>query len=237
MKHAIAAPRERTAGDEAGAHARLRIPRHVGLIPDGNRRWAEARGLARHDGYAAGVRPGLMLVAQCRALGITELSIYGFTKENTHRPSKQVEAFRSACIDFAERTLAEGVALLVIGDQSSKLFPDELRPFATKRSAGDVRVNLLVNYGWQWDLGGAGEGQPSRSGPRGDPLAGLASRAASRIDLVVRWGGRRRLSGFLPIQCAHADLYVVDTPWPEMRPEEFEDALAWYGKQDVTRGG
>ncbi len=65
----------------------------------------------------------------------------------------------------------------------------------------------------------------------------LASAAVSRIDLVVRWGGRRRLSGFLPVQCAYADFYVIDTLWPDSHPEEFIDALTWYQAQDVTLGG
>jgi undecaprenyl diphosphate synthase len=53
----------------------------------------------------------------------------------------------------------------------------------------------------------------------------------------VRWGGRRRLSGFLPVQCAYADFYVIDSLWPDSQPEEFLDALAWYQVQDVTLGG
>ena len=56
-------------------------------------------------------------------------------------------------------------------------------------------------------------------------------------DLVVRWGGRRRLSGFLPAQCAYADIYVVDSLWPDMTLQEFIDALQWYQSQDVTLGG
>jgi len=215
---------------------RLRVPRHVGLIPDGNRRWADARGLPRHEGYSAGIAPGIELVAYCRKLGVEELSIYGFTMENTHRPKAQVDAFRRACVDFSQRALAEGAALLVIGNSRSRMFPDELQALATRRSIGDLRVNMLVNYGWQWDLR-AKVAPSERSARRADPFPGIGSRGASRIDLVVRWGGRRRLSGFLPIQCAYADLHVIDTLWPDMRPEEFEDALRWYARQELTMGG
>lgn len=82
-----------------------------------------------------------------------------------------------------------------------------------------------MNYGWQWDLAELG-----RTGK-------LASAGAPRIDLVIRWGGRRRLSGFLPVQCAYADIYVVDTLWPDMRIDELLSALRWYEQQDVTLGG
>ena len=68
-------------------------------------------------------------------------------------------------------------------------------------------------------------------------LEGLGSSEVSRIDLVVRWGGRRRLSGLLPVQSVYADFYVVDDYWPDYRPEHFFDALRWYESQDVTLGG
>ena len=214
-----------------------RIPRHIGIIPDGNRRWADERGLPRGDGYTYGVEPGVRLLDLCRELGVEEVSVYGFTKENVRRPSEQVDAFRRACVDFAERITAHGAALLAVGDTDSPTFPDELRPMAAARTPGDVRLNLLVNYGWRWDLQCAMRSGTPAATPPGALAPGLGSAEVSRIELVIRWGGRRRLSGFLPLQCAYADLYVVDTLWPAMRPEEILDALSWYGEQDVTLGG
>jgi undecaprenyl diphosphate synthase len=212
-----------------------RVPRHVGLIPDGNRRWARARGLPAHEGYAAGIEPGLELVDVCRRLGIEELSVYGFTKENVRRPSAQVDAFRRAVEDFGCRIAQRGAAVLAVGDSESRSFPERLREF-TKRSAGDIRVNLLVNYGWRWDLQRALAREP-RASAKEDPLRRLGSRDVSRIDLVVRWGGRLRLSGFLPMQCAYADVRSVETLWPDVQPEELLEALRWYASQDVTLGG
>ena len=193
----------------------------MGFIPDGNRRWAQARGAARREGYAAGVDPGVRLLALCRRLGIREVSIYGFTKENVRRPRDQVRAFREACVEFAALAVDAGAALHVIGDAKAAAFPAALRRYCERRGKGRIKVNLLVNYGWRWDLG----------------ASGLRSRQASRVDLVVRWGGRRRLSGFLPVQCAYADIYVIDTLWPDMQETDFLDALRWYEQQDVTLGG
>jgi len=216
-----------------------RVPRHVGFIPDGNRRWADERGLARGEGYTAGIEPGLRLLRYCRELGIEEVSIYGFTKENVRRPSAQVTAFREACTEFGLRAVREaGAALLVVGDTGTPSFPDGLRPYAERRSDGEIRVNLLVNYGWQWDLARAVERAGRGGGGRyAELMKSLASGAVSRVDLVVRWGGRRRLSGFLPVQCAYADFYTIDTLWPDARLEEFDAALSWYEVQDVTMGG
>jgi undecaprenyl diphosphate synthase len=220
----------------AQARRFARLPRHIGIIPDGNRRWADARGDPRRTGYAAGLGPGMRLLELCRQLGIEEASVYGFTKENVRRPADQVAAFRAACVEFVRGAVEAGVAIQVIGDADSPVFPEELKPYTEHRTDGDIRVNLLVNYGWQWDLATAiarANGRAARS----ELSALLASRAASRIDLVVRWGGRRRLSGFLPVQCAYADFHVIDTLWPDMQLDEFIAALRWYEQQDVTLGG
>src|SRR5690606_32406382 len=107
-----------------------RIPRHVSFIPDGNRRWADERGLERGAGYAQGIERGIRLLGLCRDVGIEEVSIYGFTKENVRRPSDQVEAFREACTEFGMRAVAAGVALRAVGDVKSAMFPPGLRAYA-----------------------------------------------------------------------------------------------------------
>jgi undecaprenyl diphosphate synthase len=205
-----------------------RIPRHIGFIPDGNRRWAEAHGLPRQAGYAAGIEPGLRLLERCIQLGIDEVSAYAFTKENVRRPGPQVQAFREASIAFALAAVDAGAALLVVGDADSPVFPDALRPFTERRGPGHIRFNLLANYSWRWDVTGRASGRGKLP---------LRSAAVRRLDLVVRWGGRQRLSGFLPIQCSYADFAFSDTLWPDMRLSELGDALAWYGRQDITLGG
>ena len=90
-----------------------------------------------------------------------------------------------------------------------------------------MRINFLINYSWQWDLGL----QKGAIGPQ------LKSSDVSRVDLIIRWGGRRRLSGFLPVQSAYADFYIVDALWPDFKEEHVLDALRWYDKQDITLGG
>jgi len=217
---------------------RTRIPRHIGFIPDGNRRWALGQGRSRQEGYAAGITPGLRLLERCHELGIQEVSIYGFTIENTSRARVQVNAFRGACVEFAQAAIAGGAALLAIGDSRSTLFPRELAPFLATRSLGHLKVNLLVHYSFAWDVRQLSNAPPQSAGvAHHGPMDRLGSHGASRIDLVVRWGGRRRLSGFLPFQTAYADLHVVDTLWPDMHMGELDGALAWYAQQEATLGG
>jgi undecaprenyl diphosphate synthase len=215
-----------------------RLPGHIGIIPDGNRRWALHNGLQKQDGYARGLDPGLMLYEMCLELGIPELTFYGFTQDNTKRPPVQVKAFQSACTEAVSMLSNRDASLLVVGDHASPFFPPELVEYTTRKTFGRdlMRVNFLVNYGWKWDLRRIFEREGKVKG-RADLLKQVASSNVSRIDLIIRWGGRRRLSGFLPVQSIYSDIYVVDDLWPEFRPEQFYRALEWYQDQDVTLGG
>jgi len=203
--------------------AKRNLPRHVGFIPDGNRRWAREQGLPKEAGYAYGIDPGLLLYEKCKECGIEEASIYCFTQDNTKRPAIQKQAFSEPCVAFAFEIARRGAALYVVGDENSLQFPKGLREFRQRQGVG-MKVNLLVNYGWEWDLAGLKNG-------------GLRSAKVSRLDLIVRWGGGRRLSGFLPVQSVYADFYVRDEYWPDFQPQHFEDALAWFKNQDQTLGG
>ena len=212
-----------------------RIPGHIGIIPDGNRRWAQAQGLAKKDGYSAGLEPGLQLFYLCKDLGVKELTFYGFTQDNTKRSKDQTKAFTSACIKAVEIISKEDAELLIVGNIDSPLFPDELLPYALHRTtfgSGGLRLNFLVNYGWQWDLSLIAETPEDSAFSKR-----IQSSDISRVDLIIRWGGRRRLSGFLPVQSVYADFYIVDSYWPDFKPEHFYQALEWYQTQDVTLGG
>lgn len=200
-----------------------RLPRHIGFIPDGNRRWAVTQQHPKEAGYANGIEPGLRLFQICSDLKIPEISIYGFTQDNTRRPSVQTRAFRNACVSFGLEVAARGAALLTIGDETSAQFPPELLPYR-KRQGDGMKVNLLVNYGWEWDLAAM------KTGP-------AQSAEISRMDLIVRWGGARRLSGFLPVQSVYADMFVVDELWPDFEPGQFQRSLDWFNVQDRTLGG
>jgi len=213
----------------------MRLPDHVGVIPDGNRRWAASRGMTKEQGYAVGVEPGLALFRLCEEVGVKELTYYGFTMDNTKRPAVQRRAFTEACIQAVDVMTREDVVLLVVGNAESRVFPKELVPFTRRRTfgKGGTKVNILVNYGWEWDLNLLKQADPARK----NITKHLRSAAVSRLDLIVRWGGRRRLSGFLPVQSVYADFYVVDDCWPDFKPEHFYRALKWYEEQDITLGG
>ena len=202
-------------------------PKHIGIIPDGNRRWATEHGMEKKDGYQYGLLPGVKLLRMAKEQNIEELTYYGFTVDNCKRPTEQFASFQKACVDAVNLLKKEGADLLVIGNTKSKCFPKELLPY-TKRTSingGGIRLNFLVNYGWQRDF--------SHMQIDGKPY----SYDISRVDLLIRFGGMRRLSGFLPLQSVYSDFYVIDHYWPDYQDLDFLHALDWYAKQDVTLGG
>lgn len=213
-----------------------RVPNHIGVIPDGNRRWAQKNFKQKHEGYQFGLDPGLYLYELCLELGIKELTFYGFTQDNTKRPGIQTKAFQKACVDAVMMLSERDGNLLVVGNDKSTLFPKELLPFANRRvcfGKGLININFLVNYSWSWDLSQS----LIKSSSQKDIFENLGSSSVSRIDLIIRWGGRRRLSGFLPVQSVYADFHVVDEYWPDFEPQHLYNSLEWYQSQDITLGG
>jgi len=212
-------------------------PQHIGVIPDGNRRWAKENGLNKEEGYLHGLAPGLQLFKLCQQAKVDELTYYGFTMDNTKRKNVQTKAFTKATVEAVKMIAQEDAELLVVGNTDSPKFPEELIPYTRERTtfgSGGIKVNFLVNYGWHWDL--ANLEQNNRQSKTG-VISSLQSQNISRLDLIIRWGNRRRLSGFLPAQSVYADFYIVDKYWPDFEANDFYKALEWYKKQDVTLGG
>lgn len=213
----------------------MRVPNHIGVIPDGNRRWAQNQGLSKSEGYKSGIDPGLLLFRLCKKAGVKEITYYGFTVDNTKRPNEQIKAFTGACINAVKTLSKEDVEIRVLGNTKSPMFPKELLPYTSRQTFGNggIKVNLLVNYSWKWDLNYLKKSK-SRSNNINNQIK---TNDISRIDLIIRWGGRRRLSGFLPVQSIYSDFYVVDEYWPDFKPDHFSKALNWYNEQDITLGG
>lgn len=205
-----------------------RIPAHIGIIPDGNRRWAVENGFQKKDGYMHGIAPGFELYEMMLEFGIKEATFYGFTKDNNKRDKDQRDAFTKACVNAVELLSGKDANLLVIGNTKSAAFPKDLLKYANKRinfGQGLINLNFLVNYDWEWDLKNLIVNKK------------LESYDIPRVDLIIRWGGRRRLSGFLPVQSVYADFFIIDDYWPSFNRSQFMDALRWYQDCDVTLGG
>lgn len=212
-------------------HSYTRIPNHVGVIPDGNRRWAVAQGLAKNQGYEQGIQPGSLLCDQLAGLGVKEVTFYGFTKDNNKRPAYQRQSFTQACVASVQAVSNKNYDILVVGNTDSDLFPQALLDYTDRpKTYGDSRmkINFLINYDWKADL---------EAGFKSNSLGGIMSKDISRMELIIRWGGKRRLSGFLPMQSVYSDFYVVDHYWPAFDEGDVHEAMTWYQGCDPTLGG
>ncbi|MBC7875681.1 MAG: undecaprenyl diphosphate synthase family protein [Anaerolineales bacterium] len=214
----------------------MRLPKHIGIIPDGNRRWADSKGIPKIKGWDKGIDPGYDLFKLIQKAGIEEVTYYGYTMENARRPLIQRNAIINACIQGVKILSKENADLLVVGNTDSKMFPKEMLPYTSQRKTfgkGGIKVNFLINYGWEWDL----DNLKSIDSKQAGIINHLKSCQISKIDLIIRWGGWSRLSGFLPVQSIYSDIYIVEEFWPDFKPEHLDQALEWYSKQDITLGG
>ncbi len=213
----------------------MKIPNHLGVIPDGNRRWALKHSKQKFEGYEFGISPGLKTFKLAQNLGIKEITFYGFTVDNCKREKIQRIAFSNACVEAVNLIAKEKAEILVVGNQNSKMFPEELLKYThrTPVNGGGIKVNFLVNYGWEWDISKL----CSLNGKRSGIIKSLYSHDISKIDLIIRWGGMVRLSGFLPVQSVYADIFSCENLWPDFEENDIFTALKWYQKQDSTQGG
>jgi short-chain Z-isoprenyl diphosphate synthase len=220
-------------------------PWHVAVIPDGNRRWATQHGLSVVAGSRAGVRTGLAVITWCLEVGVVHLSAFGSSRDNIqHRSPEQVVAIHAAVHALCtEAAGIPGVAVHVFGA------PERLPASVPERDAlvhlariapptGRLVLHVGVGYSARDELAALAAAAERRGGERvaREPHRFLGSAAVPPADVVIRTGGRPRLSGFLPLQSACAELYFLPTLWPALSREEFDDVLGRYAARDRRPG-
>jgi undecaprenyl diphosphate synthase len=224
------------------------LPRHVGIIMDGNGRWARRRHLPRVVGHRAGVRAIRRVMEAFNEAGVHILTLYAFSTENWQRPRGEVSSLMRLFDETLESELdelnAKGVQLRIIGDRN-RLGP-RLRGRVEEseaRTAGN-RANLLnvaINYGGRSELVEAIRELASS----GADLARLEEPTLSSAlytsglpdpDLIIRTAGELRVSNFLLWQGAYAELHVTDTLWPDFGPAEVGAALSDFRSRRRTFG-
>ncbi|HEV2387472.1 MAG TPA: polyprenyl diphosphate synthase [Candidatus Acidoferrales bacterium] len=224
-------------------------PLHVAVIPDGNGRWAAARGLPRTAGHLAGVEAVRRLVDAAPQLDIGTLSLYVFSADNWERPPAEVQGLfallQSFLEDEAKHFIAAGVRLRVIGRRDR--LPQDLRRAvaATEKctAAGRrLRLRLAVDYSAQDAILRAACRMISSleiSRREFARLLGLASYGegpAPNVDLLVRTGGEQRLSDFLLWECAYAELFFSSKLWPDFQAADLAGALEEFHRRERRFG-
>lgn len=222
-------------------------PRHVGIIMDGNGRWAKLRGKPRSYGHKKGADVIDEVVTECFERGADAVSLYAFSTENWVRPKEEVDAIFGLLGILIDKKLAKlikrEVKLIISGDISP--LPESLRKKclnAVQKSEnfkGKV-LNVAINYGSRAEITRAvnlaiesGKTELTEK----DISAGLYTAGLPDIDLVIRTSGEMRLSNFFLWQCAYAEFYFTDVLWPDFHKEELGKAFEWYSHRKRRFGG
>ncbi len=230
------------------------LPVHVGIIMDGNGRWAKARGLPRLEGHRQGALAAERIVRFVAKESLFPyLTLFAFSTENWSRPAAEVEGIFRLLEEFlrekADEFVESGVKLLVIGDHSR--LPDGLREAIqeleerTSRNRG-LTLAIALNFGGKWAILRAVRDllRAARSVAFGPEevreelfRAYLPTGELPDMDLLIRTGGRLRVSNFLLWELAYTELYFTDTLWPDFTEEDLLLALKDFQGRERSFGG
>ncbi|MHA1599940.1 MAG: isoprenyl transferase [Alphaproteobacteria bacterium] len=232
----------------AGAEA----PTHVAIIMDGNGRWARARGLPRVAGHRQGAEAVRRTVEAAVDLGISYLTLYGFSAENWKRPATEIDDLMGLLRRYLQAELKrlhkENIRLRVIGDRT-RLPKDVARRIgdAEVLTQAGHRLNLTIaiSYGGRQEILSAAR-TLARAAVAGqlDPdtidetafSAALSTAGIPDPDLLIRTSGEQRISNFLLWQSAYSELVFVDKLWPDFGKEDLADAVREFLKRDRRYG-
>ena len=224
----------------------LNKPRHIGIIMDGNGRWAKSRFLPRLAGHKEGAENFKRIAEYLIDLDIEVATFYAFSTENWKRPQEEVENIMSLLVDYLEEWLSEESAknmrFRFIGDRSA--FSPRIRSLMEqveeKSKQYRNQLNLALNYGSRDELARAfrllyEEGKLDVT-PE-DISDHLYTAGQPDVDLIIRTGGEFRLSNFLLFQSAYAEFYFTDKLWPDLTAKDIDDAIAYFNHRERRFGG
>jgi undecaprenyl diphosphate synthase len=225
-----------------------RVPFHVGIIMDGNGRWAQARGLPRLAGHRAGTENIRRILRGAKELGIQVLTIYAFSTENWSRPQDEVQGLMNILGQFIQREVKDLHANDVRILHSGRLEGINPRLQQQIQSAllltcnnQTITLNVALNYGGRAEIVDAVR-HIIRDGHAADSVTeDLISRylytgGLPDPDLIIRTGGEWRLSNFLIWQAAYAEYYATPTYWPDFSEDDLAAALEVYSHRDRRFG-
>ncbi len=227
---------------------RERLPQHIGIIMDGNGRWAKARGLPREMGHRAGSKVVGEIIRHCKKIGVPYITIYAFSTENWKRPAKEVDALLDLLRHYLsnmEEYQKENARLRVLGHLEP--LPRDLRESirrAEAESAGNtaITVNIALNYGGRGEIiQGVRRLLEEGVSPKEVTEELLSQRLYTAgmpdPDLIIRPSGEYRLSNFLLWQSAYSELLFMNVLWPDFTPEHLNYALHQYARRSRRFGG
>lgn len=229
------------------------LPRHLGIIMDGNGRWAQKRGLPRSAGHTAGAANFKTITRYCASIGIRYLTVYAFSTENWKRPREEIGAlmllFKQYLEDALRDFLEENIKVRFIGDSSA--FPQSLQTLIARveevsRDRTGMVLNIAMNYGGRAELTHAVRllAQEVKDGlllPEQIDENAIARKLYTAgqpdPDLIIRPSGEHRTSNFLLWQSAYAEYMIMDILWPDFTTGDLDRALDEFSNRSRRFGG
>ncbi|MFC3927885.1 isoprenyl transferase [Streptococcus caprae] len=234
-----------------------KIPNHVGIIMDGNGRWAKKRLQPRVMGHKAGMDALQEVTLAANELGVKVLTVYAFSTENWSRPESEVKFIMNLPVEFFDKYVPElhknNVRVQVIGERDR--LPQETldalnRAIQTTKHNSGLVLNFALNYGGRAEITKAvqviaRDVLDARFNPNDISEDLIQSYLMTAYlpylyqdpDLIIRTSGELRLSNFLPWQSAYSELYFTETLWPDFKRSEFLKAIEEYNKRHRRFGG
>src|SRR5829696_3257406 len=222
---------------------------HVGIIMDGNGRWAAARGLPRTAGHRAGLRTARKIVEEATRAGVGTLTLYAFSADNWSRPTPEVSAlmrlFGRALVTESKRCLTNGVRLTIVGrrDRIPASLVRTINEVEELTAHGrNLHLRVAVDYSSRDSIMRAAAIAPS-DGLNRDGFAKLLATVdhdpfpVRDVDLLIRTGGEQRLSDFLLWECAYAEFYFTSTMWPDFGEADLLRAIDEFNARERRFGG
>lgn len=230
------------------------LPGHVGIIMDGNGRWAKKRGLPRSAGHSAGAQNFRTITKYCSTIGIKHLTVYAFSTENWKRPKEEIDSLMNLFKSYLEEALRdfkdEDIVVRFIGDKTA--FSPDLQALIKENEESSAHrtgmvLNLAMNYGGRDEIVRAAR-QIAREVQNGTTEIDkidvqmvsdhLYTAGQPDPDLIIRPSGEYRISNFLLWQSAYAEYVILDDVlWPDFTKKMLDQALIEYAKRNRRFGG
>lgn len=221
------------------------IPRHIGLIMDGNGRWAKKRLMPRSYGHSAGMDAMIKIVDRAMDVGVKYLTVYALSTENLSRPKEELDGIYNLLRKYfsknVQKLYLKGAGVKVIGDIS--VFPEDVKKLLTdgvnnSPRDGKFTLTFALNYGSRSEIVRAVNLAVERGEKTDEENFEklLYTNELPDPDLIIRTGGEMRLSNFLAYQAAYAELYFTDVLFPDFDGEELEKAFNEYSGRERRFG-
>ncbi len=219
------------------------VPRHIAIIPDGNRRWATEKGISKQEGYATGIRKIGDVLKWCKEFDVQMLTMWGFSTDNFKRDKEEIgglfELFKENLKKAIESDDKNKSELKVRFFGRTALFPREIQEMIKRAEQvsgnnSKYQLNLLLSYGGREEIVDA-INQIIKEGVKEVDEKSVSDHMYTKglpdPDLIIRTSGEQRLSGLLPWQSCYSEFYFSKKLWPDFSKEDFADAINEYERR------